>query len=175
MSKVGRESPGSGPRKLAIGTRSATREIVGYTGNVRKPYVIRCLTCLSDTHGNRRYLDTQCQSCVLDGRRVDPRSKVIRQYRYNAESRGFEFSIDDELAFSLIEGNCHYCGDPPYERWSGLCYNGIDRIVNDCGYVPGNVVSCCAVCNIAKADLTVVEFAKKITKIYERLHLWQQQ
>jgi hypothetical protein len=43
--------------------------------------------------------------------------------------------------------------------------NGIDRIDSKLGYVEGNVVSCCKICNSAKGDLTLAEFENWINKM----------
>ena len=48
-------------------------------------------------------------------------------------------------------------------------YNGIDRLDNNEGYLPSNVVTCCKICNRAKHSLTVVEFlewVRDISKTY---------
>lgn len=40
--------------------------------------------------------------------------------------------------------------------------NGIDRVDNDKGYVPGNVSPCCWVCNIAKGTMSLDEWAEMV-------------
>lgn len=37
-------------------------------------------------------------------------------------------------------------------------YQGIDRVDSDKGYVTGNVLPCCRICNCAKGTLTKTEF-----------------
>jgi hypothetical protein len=46
-----------------------------------------------------------------------------------------------------------------------LSFNGIDRINSAHGYVPGNVVPCCKVCNFMKQSLTQSEFIDNIRLI----------
>jgi hypothetical protein len=44
-------------------------------------------------------------------------------------------------------------------------WNGIDRIDSSKGYVPGNVVPCCTVCNIMKLDHSHAGFIAHIEHI----------
>jgi len=45
--------------------------------------------------------------------------------------------------------------------------NGIDRQDNAKGYIPGNCVSCCRICNYAKHALTLEEFKSWIQRLIE--------
>ena len=47
-------------------------------------------------------------------------------------------------------------------------YNGVDRVENTNGYLTGNCVSCCHICNRAKGEMTVNEFYDWINKIHGR-------
>jgi hypothetical protein len=87
------------------------------------------------------------------------------QTKKTAESRGhvWEITIEDWKAITQLP--CHYCGSPPsnhsksgYGRNGGFSYNGLDRVVNDVGYVLKNIVPCCKRCNHAKSDQSVEEF-----------------
>ena len=44
-------------------------------------------------------------------------------------------------------------------------FNGVDRENNDTGYVPGNCVSCCKMCNYMKKSLSVEVFIRRIEHI----------
>lgn len=57
------------------------------------------------------------------------------------------------------DGNCEYCGTK--EKL------GVDRIDNTKGYIKGNCVTCCKWCNMMKKNLSVEDFIKHITKIYD--------
>jgi len=50
-------------------------------------------------------------------------------------------------------------------------YNGIDRLDNDLGYVPGNVVSACGRCNKAKLTMPVGDVLAWVKAVYENLGL----
>ena len=93
---------------------------------------------------------------------------------FSAGTRGYEFSLSHEDIKSLIIGaNCFYCGKAPqYSEWikdlGKIMFNGIDRVDNSIGYVPGNVVACCKQCNTFKSDISVKKFAQ-ISAMYEKI------
>lgn len=103
--------------------------------------------------------------------------RLLGGYRRRAKKNKHEWGLDTDTARTLFESDCFYCGDPPnqvsksYRSKSGDCvyiYNGIDRIDNSHGYVPGNVVACCSKCNGAKSNLSLVIFLDMISRIYVR-------
>ena len=112
---------------------------------------------------------------------VAERKAVLCTSRASARDRGYAWNLTDELVFSLLEQNCHWCGAPPSnekrlyqrrrERRLGVqpktyLYNGIDRVDNARGYEPDNVVACCAICNWMKRHLSVDTFIKHVERIY---------
>jgi hypothetical protein len=87
------------------------------------------------------------------------RNIVLNRYKKQARIRNKEWALTDEEALFLLGCDCHYCGSGPGNtqgngsagRWNGeYTYSGIDRKDNDQGYLPDNVVPCCATCNRAK-------------------------
>jgi hypothetical protein len=103
-------------------------------------------------------------------------NSLFARYKRSARYRGRNFDLTLVEFRSLIESKCFYCNDEPKSRWrrkeahSEKFYNGIDRVVNECGYETKNVVTCCEVCNTAKSCLSVEEFLSMIQKIH-RKHL----
>jgi len=100
-------------------------------------------------------------------------SEVYAQYKARAKKRGFEFNINRDEFIDLVKSNCHYCGAAPVnikqtKSGSILIYNGIDRCDNDEGYMHGNIVSCCRLCNVAKNNMSLNDFFSWITRIYCR-------
>jgi hypothetical protein len=89
-------------------------------------------------------------------------------YRRQAEAKGRSFALTKEEFREITSESCHYCGAPPgnvatgTESASGFRseykYSGLDRIENDAGYLPGNVVPCCKRCNVAKNNMSFDEF-----------------
>ena len=79
-----------------------------------------------------------------------------------------------------MQGDCHYCGEPPTENLSDQTYtygqgvfkrNGIDRKDNTLGYTVANTVPCCGVCNTAKMAVSEKDFYKWIYKVHHNLEL----
>jgi hypothetical protein len=105
-----------------------------------------------------------------------PITKIIGTYRRQAEEGGRSWELDRELATTLLTSNCYYCGIPPSNTLKTrnqyiFKYSGIDRIDNSQGYAPGNVVSSCKICNLAKHASDQQEFLATIKRVYEHLNL----
>lgn len=104
-------------------------------------------------------------------------------YRYKDNARRFDraFTLNRAEFSTLITSPCFYCGTPPRNTVSNgnkndsryfkdITYNGIDRLDNNIGYIPGNCVPCCKDCNIAKGKKHWIDFMVWI----ERLAAYQQ-
>lgn len=86
---------------------------------------------------------------------------VYTHYKNNAIRRHKMFLLDETLFYTLITSPCYYCGIHPKQtgkRHRGFLHNGVDRVDNTKGYIEGNVVSCCKVCNRAKDIMTQEQF-----------------
>ncbi len=99
--------------------------------------------------------------------------RMFRTYRNNAEHRDVPFALTQAQFRALVTAACHYCGAPPQpvsttgRRCNGtIACNGIDRSDSSKGYCRTNCVPCCAQCNYAKRDLSVVEFLAWVDQIY---------
>lgn len=124
----------------------------------RYKYLCKCdcgkLHSVQATYLNRGLI-TRCGDCA---RRKGHRTQSeLYRYKYDAERRGYEFSISKRYFKWLKQQTCHYCGssDP----------NGIDRKDNSKGYIEGNVVACCEMCNRMKMDYGYEEFLRRIRRI----------
>jgi len=88
------------------------------------------------------------------------------------KNKNREFNIDKELFRNITSKECYYCGSLPKsiikpERSNGeYIYNGIDRVNNSLGYIKGNCVPCCSICNHAKSTLEQEEFLSWIERVY---------
>lgn len=101
---------------------------------------------------------------------------VLQQYKRNAKSRGLVFALTKDELKTLIVKDCFYCGAPPsntVKTFSGrpgvhraVMYNGIDRIDSSKDYILENCVTCCFICNWAKANMSVEQFRTWIKKVY---------
>lgn len=102
------------------------------------------------------------------------RNHLFYLYKYKANDRGLEFSISIEEFSEITKGDCFYCGAKPSQiklqkGVNPYVYNGVDRIDNDTGYISGNCVPCCKVCNGAKSNLPVYEFYNWVERIFTNI------
>lgn len=119
---------------------------------------------------------TQSCGCYrVEARQIEygraARNEVLDGYKRDAAKRGFEWSISDYAFDSITRSCCYYCGAHASTRRKGrrgngdFIYNGIDRLTPTRGYVYGNVVPCCQICNRAKSDLTPEQFMLWIKRL----------
>jgi hypothetical protein len=117
-----------------------------------------------------------------------PKDQIARNiasiYRSNSRKKKVAFCLSNELVEKIIFSNCVYCLSGPSSRWSSVAYEqtlytGIDRLIPSLGYVEGNVVPCCKMCNGAKNQATTEEFLNwiKCASInspycYDRMREW---
>jgi len=65
---------------------------------------------------------------------------------------------------SIISNKCFYCdSDLP------LIGTGVDRVDSSIGYISGNVVACCTICNFIKSNTTLEELKIRLPKILKKI------
>ena len=111
------------------------------------------------------------------GNRLPPgvaaRNKVRDNYKAGAQHRGFAWELTDEQFDDLTSQDCFYCGCRPGKlqlsrvNTGDFIYNGIDRVDNSLGYIPGNVLPACQTCNFAKGCMSYDEFMAWIARLTE--------
>ncbi len=89
-----------------------------------------------------------CGTCCIY---LDP-LQILKKYKRDAKKRQLLFTLSDDQFCALISLKCHYCGQIIKK------FNGIDRIDNNFGYIEGNCVPCCGICNIMKHIMKHDEF-----------------
>jgi 5-methylcytosine-specific restriction endonuclease McrA len=93
-------------------------------------------------------------------------SKRYTQKRHNAFRRGISFDLTKEEFIKFYDKkNCFYCGE---------FINDIitfDRVDNNKGYIKGNIVICCHLCNNLKRTLDSNIFKQVMPLMRERLIL----
>lgn len=101
-------------------------------------------------------------------------NKLYGNYKTSARDRGYTFDLDVNVFHQLTSDTCYYCGREPsqvmgdYGTLNGsYVFNGIDRIDNTQGYIEGNVVTACKVCNRAKQAMTHAEFMEWIVDLIQ--------
>lgn len=122
----------------------------------------------------RIYLEPTCIGCTRSylrrhhrhvvERQTDPLVGRWRSMRGGAKARGYEwgFNTPKDLR-EFLDTPCHYCGGEVKSRIA------LDRVDNDKGYIPGNVVQCCLTCNRMKMSHSVDEWVAHMRKVLEHL------
>ena len=113
-------------------------------------------------------------------KKVTTEREDFASYRYGAKVRNiwFDLSFPEFIAIRIQE--CFYCGgvamverrslNSETKKLEIVLRNGIDRLDNDSGYIKENCVPCCKWCNLMKSNMSLEEFFKRITQIYN-LHI----
>ena len=86
----------------------------------------------------------------------DPIAARYQTYKFNAKKRRLGWEVTKAEFRVYATGKCAYCGEP-------AC--GIDRVNNALGYVVGNMVACCQICNHMKHTLTREAFIARCKQI----------
>lgn len=126
--------------------------------------------------GNR----TSCGCLKIKPKGEASFNDLYSRYKYRAEKvLGVAFELTKAKFKAITSKPCLYCGSKPEKqmvsrgtrrgkkkRYNGsYTFNGIDRVENSTGYVIGNVVPCCEICNKAKRDMSHAEFEKWILRL----------
>lgn len=139
------------------------REVIVNGGNLRKGLSKGCLSC-----GQIRLPIGESGL-----------NRVFHEYEIGAKKRGYKFSLTKDEVKNLIISGCSYCGklpdeEPVSQKTVGkfvkpFYFNGIDRLNNKEGYIEGNVVTSCFVCNRAKRELPLEVFNLWISRLKKNL------
>ena len=88
------------------------------------------------------------------------------KYRHDSKRKNRQFKLGFHYFVKIITGNCYYCGTEPvslYRRYElRVLYNGIDRVNSSVGYITGNSVPCCFLCNQMKTNFSVDVFLRQV-------------
>jgi hypothetical protein len=126
-----------------------------YIRNYQREYSRRVWESLSDDEKKKK---TARLREMRNRYLLNPVSRYYKN-RSAAKQRGLEFNITMEEYVSFQNCKCQYCGD-------NMKVIGLDRVDNNIGYVSGNVVPCCSICNKMKNNMNINDFYKHIERIY---------
>lgn len=88
------------------------------------------------------------------------------EYGYGAKLREIAFTLTFDEFMLFWKKPCHYCS-------ADIGGIGLDRVDNTQGYVIGNIVPCCKVCNRGKSNLSQHEFFAWVARVASK-HLTQE-
>lgn len=155
--------------------------------------VVRSSLVAKDSH---KQLSCGCwvkEGAHVRNRESDREYNIVKYLYRKIKVRNKRLGFDNDSIISIDEFKkiitkpCSYCGleksnttkEPYYYTYKKnglqggqidyeyeLHHNGVDRIDSSIGYVPGNVVSCCKYCNVAKSDRSRQDFLDWVEKVY---------
>lgn len=112
----------------------------------------------------KRYLENKDKINQSRKKRRQTAKGRFEMLKAGAKKRGLDFDINFEKYCDCFwEKSCVYCGETS---------KGIDRIDSNLGYIDGNMVSCCYLCNVMKTDQSIESFQERISKIFHRMNEW---
>jgi hypothetical protein len=124
-----------------------------------------------DTNKHRKRAPSKEQKQKLKLKKIS-KSTLFLKLKWEAKTRGYECDLTYKRYLHLVKSPCFYCGDTLSFRG-----HGIDRPDNTMGYVDGNYVPCCSICNRMKSVYHHKHFFEHINKIAKNLKskesLWQ--
>ena len=110
-----------------------------------------------------------CIKCRKERWHLKSYERIYNEYKDTAKTRTLLFELDLEFFKELIEQSCSYCGIKHSRHLKSKVhnyyFNGIDRIDNELGYIKSNCITCCKLCNKAKAALPAKEFTDWLDRI----------
>lgn len=88
--------------------------------------------------------------------------------------RGYAFELSFSEYVCIASLPCHYCGaegtNTRTYRNVTWRYNGIDRVDNDKGYIAGNCLPACFVCNHAKGMMSYDDFLAWLNRAAQHIN-----
>jgi len=97
----------------------------------------------------------------INNKRMNSIEANYKQLKIKAPYRGYSCELTYEEYEELVTSHCYYCGE--METHKTIC--GIDRLNSNIGYISGNCVSCCKMCNLMKGALHKDVFLMRIEHI----------
>lgn len=133
---------------------------VGYGRQKRCPDCkYKCRYCGGPLQEDGEIRDGRCKPCEAKLHRVHNKtiSARLTYAKYHAKRRKIVFGLTREEFEQLATSPCDYCGH--IDNTVGY---GIDRLDESQGYVMGNVVPCCSLCNWLRATAITYQGMKEI-------------
>lgn len=103
----------------------------------------------------------------INQKKINSMDSQYGVYKSSAITKQLDFEITIDEYKSIVILPCHYCGIVQEKG-----FNGMDRLDSTVGYVMGNCVSCCQMCNYMKVSLSAsifVERAEHIATFHKKI------
>ena len=167
-----------------VGRKFGKLQVLEYSHTQNSKAFWRCLcdcgNLKTTDYGSLKYGNVKSCGCLKSDARKGKYGMsafrfVLYSYKRNAKIRSLDFLISDDEFLRLSLLNCFYCGASPSNIQRGkrlfgeYKYNGIDRLDNNKGYIEGNVVPCCGICNKAKRDLSYDDFISWVNRLSDNM------
>lgn len=172
------------PHQVHPGDVFGKLKVIGYSHSDkrwRRHYSVRCECGTEKTVQGTLLRSGNTKSCgcyvalAAKARRMPDDyaaiNQIILQYRRHARDRGIRWDLSRDIVAKTVRMPCHYCGEKAGNTFrskslpDGFPHNGIDRVANDIGYLPGNIVACCGTCNVAKGTRSKEAFIAWVNAI----------
>ena len=93
----------------------------------------------------------------------DSKGATLKGLEERAKKKAIPCDLTPVTFEELHKTGCYMCGKQNTEKHR----NGTDRVINDLGYVEGNVRACCGECNYMKKDVDLEVLKQKLQQICE--------
>ena len=104
---------------------------------------------------------------AINQKKINSMDSQYGVYKSSAITKQLNFEITLDEYKSIVILPCHYCGIVQEKG-----FNGLDRMDSSVGYITGNCVSCCQMCNYMKVSLSAsifVERAEHIATFHKKI------
>jgi len=112
----------------------------------------------------------KCKKCCNEKNKASLSHRFHNSKR-SAKERKYKYELNKEEYGKITNNPCIYCGEKDGNIKFGKLYVGIDRVDNNKGYILGNIVPTCKICNSMKGKLSYYQFIKRCEKIFKKNNL----
>ena len=127
-------------------------------GPVANRYTYYCADCRLEMNRWGNFKPQSATHAKASARTLRGRFLIARS---GAKARGLDWTLTlDEYATAIGDGRCHYCDGLLSETGVAL-----DRIDNPKGYIPGNIVPSCWLCNTVRANWFTTQEMERLGRV----------
>jgi hypothetical protein len=136
---------------------------------------MKCPDC--GTTKSRKWRKDYCDSCYLKRWRKENNDSVSKynrtlevRFRHSeriAKRRRIEWKLSFQEFIDICSKPCHYCLNKLSDATKTCA--GIDRIDNNLGYIPSNIIPSCKVCNLIRNEFLTVQETEQMINLLLKL------